>query len=277
MSISQCNYLDCNNNVVARGYCKPHYHKLRKTGELKINKRSRYNTGTCEFENCNKKHHANGYCSSHANQFARTGKVWDIKPRKIGCIIQDCTKKHSALGYCELHYERLKRNGDPLKLTKNWTVEKREEHGLRNTAEYRVWDSMKSRCYNPKNTYYEYYGGRGITICDRWLKSFSAFYEDMGQKPSPKHSIDRINPNGNYEPENCRWATNTEQILNRRMNKNNTTGVVGVYKSHKKWSAEIWVNYKKIILGSFENFEDAVKARKDGETKYRGKQYGTTT
>lgn len=87
------------------------------------------------------------------------------------------------------------------------------------TPEYRAWKHMKSRCYNPNVEKYSDYGGRGILVCDRWLQSFSNFYEDMGPRPSPYHSIDRMDNNSNYESSNCRWATKSEQAYNRRQGK----------------------------------------------------------
>ena len=84
--------------------------------------------------------------------------------------------------------------------------------------EYSSWTNMKGRCCNPKNRSYHDYGGRGITICDRWIESFENFYADMGPKPSPKHSLDREHVSGNYEPENCRWATAQTQLNNTRRN-----------------------------------------------------------
>jgi hypothetical protein len=79
------------------------------------------------------------------------------------------------------------------------------------SIEYQTWLSIKRRCYDPKYKDYANWGGRGIEVCERWRTSFSAFLEDMGDRPEDKESIDRLDPNGNYEPCNCRWATLTEQ------------------------------------------------------------------
>lgn len=90
-------------------------------------------------------------------------------------------------------------------------------HGRKNSREYKVWLNMRQRCLNSKRADWSYYGGRGITICAAW-DSFAQFYSDMGPAPA-EHSLDRIDVNGNYEPDNCRWATNTEQMRNTRVNR----------------------------------------------------------
>lgn len=88
-------------------------------------------------------------------------------------------------------------------------------HGLSKKPEYKTWLKMKARCLNPNNDSYESYGGKGIEVCDRWLESFENFYLDMGEKPKGKYSIDRLFPEGHYEPSNCRWATTKQQARNK--------------------------------------------------------------
>ena len=91
-------------------------------------------------------------------------------------------------------------------------------HGMYGTPEYRSWQHMKSRCFNPNHKNYLDYGGRGIKVCDLWL-NFENFLADMGLKPTAKYSIDRIDNDGDYCPDNCKWSTQTEQVNNRRSNR----------------------------------------------------------
>jgi hypothetical protein len=93
---------------------------------------------------------------------------------------------------------------------------KNTRHGGRGLPVYRIWIAIIERCENPKSTGYHLYGGRGIRVCERWRESFPAFLADMGERPSDRHSIDRVDPNGNYEPANCRWATGSEQAKTKR-------------------------------------------------------------
>lgn len=93
---------------------------------------------------------------------------------------------------------------------------KRERHGKRYTPEYSSWLCIKSRTGYPSNKNYVNYGARGIKICDEWKYSFTAFFNHIGPKPTPEHTIDRIDPDGNYEPGNVRWRTMAEQAQNKR-------------------------------------------------------------
>jgi hypothetical protein len=99
------------------------------------------------------------------------------------------------------------------------TGNNRRTHGMKGTKIYHVWDSIKYRCLNPNYRQWKDYGGRGVTICDEWAKSFEAFYDYVSKLPNYRgkgYSIDRINNDGNYEPGNVRWATRIEQNRNRR-------------------------------------------------------------
>lgn len=134
--------------------------------------------------------------------------------RRYLCIC-DCGKYIVARGNC-LKTNNTKSCGC-LSSEHAYAVGKaNKKHGLADKHPlWNVWIGMKARCYNKNNPRFDRYGGRGITICERWNSSFVEFANDMGERPSKKHSINRINNDGNYEPENCEWATAKEQCKNR--------------------------------------------------------------
>lgn len=110
--------------------------------------------------------------------------------------------------------------------------------------EYLAWHGLKGRCLNPANPCYRHYGGRGIQVCQRWLDSFDDFVADMGLRPSDKHSIDRKDNDGNYEPSNCRWATSKEQSQNRRNNVRLTHQGITICAS--EWARRLGISPQRI-------------------------------
>ena len=126
-------------------------------------------------------------------------------------------------------------------LQKQMASESNTTHGMSNTKVYKSWESMKDRCARKGHKYYKNYGGRGITVCERWLE-FENFYEDMRADFRDGLKLDRINNNGNYCRENCRWATQKEQCNNTRSNVN--INFMGQTKSIAEWATYFGINYK---------------------------------
>lgn len=163
-------------------------------------------------------------------------------PNKI-CKVKGCRMVHHAKGYCRTHYLRVYNHGN-LELRKNT-----DGLATAHKSEHDTYANMKARCYNQNCKEYRWYGGRGIKICDRWLGpyGFKHFLEDMGERPKGrygkhcKYTLDRIDVDGDYCPENCRWADWHIQAANRTSN----VATTGVNKFGAKWRARLVVKGKE--------------------------------
>ena len=117
-------------------------------------------------------------------------------------------------------------------------------HGMRQAPEYNVWSGMKKRCLNKNDEFYRLYGGRGITVCPSWTEHFESFYKDMGPRPEGA-TLDRINPNGNYAPGNCRWATGPVQARNKTNNV--MLELDGKRLCAAEWARDLDVPYRRLL------------------------------
>jgi hypothetical protein len=150
-------------------------------------------------------------------------------------------------------------------LVLDYAAQLNRTHGRSGTRTHRIWKAMWTRCTNPRQRGADCYVNRGIRVCDRWA-SFEAFLADMGEAP-PRYSIDRIDTNGNYEPDNCRWASYQTQARNSRGQNGNAKGVHWVPRLNK-WRAVICSGKSRWHLGVFSEYKQAVAARQAGEAKH---------
>ena len=196
----------------------------------------------------------------------------DMTPRLIGETYMkypnEKSSKKTRLGIYECQYCGKEFEGHTYNIKSGITKScgcqrgKGFKHGLKKHRLYKTWIDMIYRCSNKKATYYAYYGGRGISVCEEWL-DIRNFIEWAELTYSEGLSLDRINNDGNYEPNNCRWADNSTQVLNRGIFKNNKSGFVGVgwHKRDNVWASNIYVNNKLKHIGYYETIEEAVEAR----------------
>lgn len=138
------------------------------------------------------------------------------------------------------------------------------------SPEHKAWAAIKQRCYNPNASKYKYWGGRGITVCERWLNSFENFLADMGKRPSDKHSLDRFpNKEGNYEPGNCRWATIEQQ------NENRSNNVIIEYNG-EKYTQRKFIRFIGTHPPQFQRLLDSGKTINEIALRYLNKKHGCT-
>jgi hypothetical protein len=188
----------------------------------------------------------------------------DLTGQKFGrLLVESCSDRRSGNIYwsclcdcgqrCTVRADRLK-SGE-TKSCGCWHVEsvtqRSTKHGGIRSGSYKTWQAMIERCRNPNNSGYHLYGARGVRVCPEWSASYQAFRDDMGDRPSDRHSIDRIDPNGDYGPSNCRWATPNQQARNRRDSNNLTLN--GVTRNIADWSDSIGISVggikKRLRLG----------------------------
>lgn len=181
------------------------------------------------------------------------GKRIDIKGKRFGLLVAiEPLPKYKYRFQCDCGniYEGFRCNVVTGKIKACGCIPQKQwsKHGLANkTAEYRTWKGMRNRCNNPKATGYENYGGRGIKVCDRW-NDFEQFLVDMGKRPIGRYSLDRIDNNGDYTPENCRWADDITQANNTRFSVK--IEFEGENLTALEWSKKLNIN-RETILGRY--------------------------
>lgn len=239
-----------------------YYKVLCTCGEVFSVKRFRYNKGKVLCNKCTRKVDLRGEKFGQLTVVESLGSDskngWHLCQCSCGKLTKVMTRNLKVIKSC----------GCLAELTR-FTKEKATTHGLSNSSIYKIWSGMIQRVTNPNNKRYSDYGGRGVTVCEKWL-DFEGFYEDMGDRPEGK-TLDRVDNNLGYCKENCKWSTLSEQQSNRRPNRDSKTRLgVSFCKQTQKWKARLVVNKRDVWLGRHSEYEDACRAVELAEIKYLG-------